>query len=998
MGRIFCSQADATAVTDLKGKKLSALLPDAEAPSLTWEELALYNWGTKEPAEVNRLLSEIVGVKTVHATDPSQTELDTDRGPGGAPKVLLPKLWAGANDLAAGKTHTIALKKRLPPPAVEILKCPRWSPPGKAFDLEYRLDGLVARASKVDFEVHVARYYDEDKNGTRTDSGTMGTAKGTTHVYAKRMQDLTGKLAPSAKQTYSTWKGETEATHGILKNTSTTKHVTHACAPYSVMVRYFLDDADKDTKLLLAPFFPRWDKKGDLVDASLTVAWEIEGAGKGKLVAGTLTLVDKDDKPVYAVALDEARVQKKTFDLLADATHKLDKTLITKALMPFRVQIQAHSGPDDAKGLAIATMHTAVKAMLYDEVQLIAFNIKPATKNGARYLGEEKDADDMAVRAEIMTKAIEAALPGADADERVLKVFMAPEFYWRGAYGGYVQDSLSDIVPKMRKTTDAFDYADWLFVFGTAIGYTEHYGDGGTPIKYGWQERPIEILAVDSVKTTKLHVETRNIVTTTKPEKLAKFVVDGVTAGTKPWFVAQGPKMDQIAVATADGIEKAKCFLELRAETLAPGPASLYEPLAALTDVGTGTPTVLTVEAPVCARIPFTVGVAKWTVAQGSVTGEVKTCTHVNGTAATYLLELTANVPGFGKGFLDIYEPYAVETLNVALVQKGWPAPEPDEKAMKSAAIYKEYVSAIDYLSPFHGKHDAWKKPDGSGRLITYYLATVGDVDMPMLPTEGSRDPLGAKPSVVNTITPNKYTDKKGIEHTVGSEINATGEGGGSVITLDGITFGVEICRDHLVNRLFDFYANDATAGDPKVQVLLIPSWGATIGGGKTQAITNAPVFNVDGARYDSVARVFDGKWSCDNHPTVAEGTQKGCPTCAPYKLMSCVPCGEVWYDAVKCPRCKVVTTRCYECKTCGTQHDLPPSDPAPTVCGVSGCPGTAFESTAPKRLVQMGTGFTGTTKVVDLSGTTKTWTNYFAAKRDVVIYPKKPIPKAETV
>src|SRR5258708_7265959 len=170
MGRIFCNQADATQVTDLKGKKLSALLSLAEAPSLTWEELALYNWGTKEPAEVNRVLAETIGVSTRHATDPSQTELDTDRGPGGTPKVYLPKPWKGTGDLAANKTHTIALKKRLPPPAVEILACPRWSPPGKAFELDYRLDGLVARASKVDFEVHVSRYYDEDKNGTRSDS------------------------------------------------------------------------------------------------------------------------------------------------------------------------------------------------------------------------------------------------------------------------------------------------------------------------------------------------------------------------------------------------------------------------------------------------------------------------------------------------------------------------------------------------------------------------------------------------------------------------------------------------------------------------------------------------------------------------------------------------------------------------------------------------------------------------------------------------------------
>jgi hypothetical protein len=109
-----------------------------------------------------------------------------------------------------------------------------------------------------------------------------------------------------------------------------------------------------------------------------------------------------------------------------------------------------------------------------------------------------------------------------------------------------------------------------------------------------------------------------------------------------------------------------------------------------------------------------------------------------------------------------------------------------------------------------------------------------------------------------------------GIGETAGSEINKTGIGGGVVFTMDDITFGLEVCLDHGENRLSTFYSGtNVHPRDPKVQVHLIPSWGMTIGGG---AICCPPgeglVFNVDGQRCESVARVYDGTtWSCDAHP-----------------------------------------------------------------------------------------------------------------------------------
>src|SRR5262249_47967970 len=55
------------------------------------------------------------------------------------------------------------------------------------------------------------------------------------------------------------------------------------------------------------------------------------------------------------------------------------------------------------------------------------------------------------------------------APDRMLRIFMAPEFYFRGRYGAYTSDVVSEILPHLRQETDQPKYKDWLFVFGTAV-------------------------------------------------------------------------------------------------------------------------------------------------------------------------------------------------------------------------------------------------------------------------------------------------------------------------------------------------------------------------------------------------------------------------------------------------------------------------------------------------------------------------------------------------
>ena len=50
---------------------------------------------------------------------------------------------------------------------------------------------------------------------------------------------------------------------------------------------------------------------------------------------------------------------------------------------------------------------------------------------------------DISARVQFTKKALDAAYESADQDENTLKVFMAPEFLYRGAAGAYLFDLLN---------------------------------------------------------------------------------------------------------------------------------------------------------------------------------------------------------------------------------------------------------------------------------------------------------------------------------------------------------------------------------------------------------------------------------------------------------------------------------------------------------------------------------------------------------------------------
>ncbi|MEM9489855.1 MAG: hypothetical protein AAGC55_11960 [Myxococcota bacterium] len=100
----------------------------------------------------------------------------------------------------------------------------------------------------------------------------------------------------------------------------------------------------------------------------------------------------------------------------------------------------------------------------------------------ATYRGASQPAIDVDWRIALMKEAIEAAHEASlnAYNPSVLKLFMAPEFYFRGATGAYDFDTYQDIVAKLRALVTKKKYQDWLFVFGSLLVTFELSPSAGT--------------------------------------------------------------------------------------------------------------------------------------------------------------------------------------------------------------------------------------------------------------------------------------------------------------------------------------------------------------------------------------------------------------------------------------------------------------------------------------------------------------------------------------
>ncbi|MBK8268666.1 MAG: hypothetical protein IPK83_10355 [Planctomycetes bacterium] len=132
------------------------------------------------------------------------------------------------------------------------------------------------------------------------------------------------------------------------------------------------------------------------------------------------------------------------------------------------------------------------------------------------------------------------------------------------------------------------------------------------------------------------------------------------------------------------------------------------------------------------------------------------------------------------------------ELFNIALVRRG--APITARPGLKEALIYKEFASQLDF----------------SYTNNTQRVVRIHKKERKMVLTEGSTDPRGRNPNIVGqTRTWTHYKTGQAKQYEI-SEINKSGIGGGGVITIEGITFGIEVCLDHGTHRLAKFYGGAA--------------------------------------------------------------------------------------------------------------------------------------------------------------------------------------------
>lgn len=101
------------------------------------------------------------------------------------------------------------------------------------------------------------------------------------------------------------------------------------------------------------------------------------------------------------------------------------------------------------------------------------------TAGGQCYLGKADIIEDVEGRMAIMEDAVNRAYELSDKDEGTLKIFNAPEFYWRGKNGAYAISSIFDsdkdfnainqIGFRLQQLVEQAKFKDWVFIFGTII-------------------------------------------------------------------------------------------------------------------------------------------------------------------------------------------------------------------------------------------------------------------------------------------------------------------------------------------------------------------------------------------------------------------------------------------------------------------------------------------------------------------------------------------------
>ena len=363
MGRVFRPKTDATEYTPVAGDTLETIVAtkyEVADPKITWQEVAQFNWGTEETKEVARALVELLGVRKWDDADPAKWELDPARGIG--KKILLPKVLK-KDGLAYEKVHKLKVKQQLPATAVSITSLDKWFLPGdETCDVGWEVEGLKARAKKLDFDVYASNYC--KATATNQDDFVDYAYTDTPNVPI-RQKPVNADTPERGTGNITDWKGESEAAEGVLKPRGADKrYINAASSPYTVMLRYYESTGTK-ALLRVQSFWPRWSGTGvgrAVVADSLKIKWHLKDAPAG--LQGQFLIFDKDDAMVVCQAIPEAKCANgdQEIDWSADGT-----AVVKEDKLPYRVQIQVHTNKDTSPGFAIAAMHTEVRLFCHPD-------------------------------------------------------------------------------------------------------------------------------------------------------------------------------------------------------------------------------------------------------------------------------------------------------------------------------------------------------------------------------------------------------------------------------------------------------------------------------------------------------------------------------------------------------------------------------------------------------------------------------------------------------
>jgi hypothetical protein len=187
-------------------------------------------------------------------------------------------------------------------------------------------------------------------------------------VYSQRMPPE--KSEANKQHPITDWNGKSTAADGALKpRADQERYINVAFSPYTIHVRCHVDEADKDARIDLLDFWPRWNKdSGAVENDSLKIRWKILKTAKFK--QGKLIIVDKTDgeafTEVFTKDLADADLTEGDHEFAWDGTLSAGGKL-TKENMPYRVQVQAWAAEDEASGVSAAAMHTEVRLFVHPD-------------------------------------------------------------------------------------------------------------------------------------------------------------------------------------------------------------------------------------------------------------------------------------------------------------------------------------------------------------------------------------------------------------------------------------------------------------------------------------------------------------------------------------------------------------------------------------------------------------------------------------------------------